>query len=327
MLIVGRQAAATLLADREEELIGLVREAYRLHDEGFTALPHSVFLRFPDDARNRIIGLPAYLGGPDPVAGMKWISSFPRNVVAGMERASAAIILNSTATGRPEALVEGSVISAKRTAASAALAAGMLAGADAESVALIGCGVINFEVLRFLAAALPRLRAATLYDLDPRRAEAFKARAAEALPRLQLDVAAEAKQALGGHRLIALATVAARPHMGLEDVRPGSTVLHISLRDLHPASILGSVNVVDDADHVCREGTSLHLAEQQIHDRSFISASIGQLIRGTARLSRRPGDVVVFSPFGLGVLDLALARLVRDEARARGLGATVDFLP
>jgi ornithine cyclodeaminase len=114
--------------------------------------------------------------------------------------------------------------------------------------------------------------------------------------------------------------------MGLEDVQPGAVVLHVSLRDLHPSAILGAVNVVDDADHVCRERTSLHLAEQEVGDRSFIHAPIGALVRGGRLVARRPGDVVVFSPFGLGVLDLALAAWVRAAAEGRGLGERVAFL-
>jgi len=37
-------------------------------------------------------------------------------------------------------------------------------------------------------------------------------------------------------------------------------VLHLSLRDIRPDALLEGVNVVDDADHVCREATSVDLA-------------------------------------------------------------------
>ncbi|MCD9904107.1 hypothetical protein LUR56_36880 [Streptomyces sp. MT29] len=98
MLTIGNGDVRRLLDDREREVLNAVREAYLLHAAEDTSLPHSVFLRFPDDPGNRIIGLPAYLGGAEPLAGMKWIASFPGNVAEGLERASAAIIVNSMRT-------------------------------------------------------------------------------------------------------------------------------------------------------------------------------------------------------------------------------------
>ncbi|MFD8996086.1 2,3-diaminopropionate biosynthesis protein SbnB [Streptomyces abikoensis] len=329
MLIIGHQAAQDVLRDQEQRILTLVEDTYRLHDEGDTALPHSVFLRFPDDARNRVIGLPGYVGGADPVAGMKWIASFPGNVAAGKERASATVVLNSTADGRPEALLEASAISAKRTAASAAVAAGLLVtDAEPRGMSLVGCGPINREVLRFTAARLPSLREVVVFDLDRERAAGFADAARETHPGVSFTVAERIEAAMGAHPLVALATTAATPHLDLSACRPGATVLHVSLRDLTVEAILGAQNVVDDADHVCRENTSLHLAEQATGGRDFIAASIGGLLRGTPGFRRDPAAIAVFSPFGLGVLDLALARWVRDEADRRGLGVRVeDFLP
>ncbi|MGW7282614.1 2,3-diaminopropionate biosynthesis protein SbnB [Streptomyces sp. NPDC054844] len=331
MLILRRTDVTEVLSGREAEIIDLVADTYRLHDARQTSLPHSTFLRFPEEnhSRDRIIGLPAYRGGERPAAGMKWIASFPGNVAAGTERASAAIVLNSLDHGRPIAFVEGAVISAKRTAASAALAAVELTTERPPgSVLLIGCGVINLEILRFLAAALPELREAALYDTDPARAEAFTARCAEAAPRVKAHPVGDLTAALGEHRLVSLATTAASPHMDLGACGPDTTVLHVSLRDLTAEAVLDAVNVVDDADHVCRERTSLDLAQQAAGNRGFVAAEIGALLRGTTTLPRVPERPVVYSPFGLGVLDIALAEFVRDEAARRGLGVHVeDFLP
>ncbi|MFQ6148488.1 2,3-diaminopropionate biosynthesis protein SbnB [Streptomyces seoulensis] len=336
MLIITHGQVDGLLSGREKEVVDLVAAAYERHEEGRTVLPHSVFLRFPDRPRDRIIGLPGYLGAPagdsaadGEVAGMKWISSFPGNVDAGHERASAAILLNSLETGHPKALIEGSLISARRTAASAALASRtLLDGRRPTGVTLIGTGVINREVLRFLAVVHPHLGSLAVYDTDPRRAARFTADHARLLPGARVRHCDSLDEALAAHDLVSFATTAATPYTGLDACPPGTVVLHVSLRDLTVPAILGAHNVVDDPDHVCRENTSPHLAETHTGGRGFLHASLGALLKGAAEPVPHDGRPVVFSPFGLGVLDLALARFVHDEARARGVGTTVDgFLP
>jgi N-[(2S)-2-amino-2-carboxyethyl]-L-glutamate dehydrogenase len=328
-LILGAGDVRSVLDGAEQDVLSAVRKAYELHALGWTSVPHSVFLRFPDDDRNRIIALPAYVGSETPVSGVKWVSSFPGNVAHGLDRASAAIILNSMRTGAPEAFLEASAISARRTAASAALAASTLSSSSPEpGVSLLGCGLINFEVLTYLRAVLPSVDLVTLHDLDRGRAESFAARARSAWPSLEIDVAERAEDALAVNKLVCLATTASVPHVGTEYCRPGTLVLHLSLRDLTVESVLSSVNIVDDADHVCRAATSLHLAEQKTGTRDFIASSLGEVLVSGTPYVRDENTVTVFSPFGLGCLDIAVAGLVRRQASARGLGTSLeDFLP
>jgi len=173
LLLLRGQEIAALLIGRESEIVDAVDRAYAAHGRGNSALPNSTFLRFPDDARNRIIALPAYLGEDFATAGIKWISSFPGNHGLLIDRASAVIILNSITTGRPESILEGSVISAKRTAASAALAARVLGSGEQTAVGLIGCGLINYEIARFLLSTVPGITRFVVFDLKPEKAHCF----------------------------------------------------------------------------------------------------------------------------------------------------------
>jgi ornithine cyclodeaminase len=329
MLILGAGDVRAVLAGAERDVLCAVRQAYQWHALGRTSVPHSVFLRFPPDDRNRIIALPAYVGGEAPVSGVKWVASFPGNISRGLDRASAAIVLNSVRTGVPEAFLEASAISAQRTAASAALAAATLSSSSpVTGVSLVGCGVINFEVLKYLQVALPSVAAVTLFDLNRERAESFADKALSAWPALRIGVAGSVAEALTANELVCLATTAGVPHLAAGGCRPGTLVLHLSLRDLTAESIRACVNIVDDADHVCRAATSLHLAEQETGRRDFITSSLGEILVSGTPYVRADNAVTVFSPFGLGCLDMAVADLVRRAALSRGLGTSLDdFLP
>lgn len=329
LLILTGEDVAAAVEGREREIIESVARAYLVHAAGDTSLPNSVFLRFPGDALNRIIALPAYLGGEFDAAGVKWVSSFPGNLARGLDRASAAIILNSVETGRPQVFMEGSLVSAKRTAAGAALAARTLhTSGPVETLGLLGCGPINFEVVRFMRAVAPSLRRLLLFDVDAGRARQF-AEKCRALGDFEAHPQAEARDALGGADVVSLATTALKPHLfDLSACAPGTTVLHVSLRDLAPEVILSCDNVVDDVEHVCRAQTSVHLAEQLVGHRDFIRGTLAEVLNGTARPADGGARVTVFSPFGLGVLDIAVAGLVREAAVEAGRGSVVpSFFP
>nr|WP_189207452.1 2,3-diaminopropionate biosynthesis protein SbnB [Couchioplanes caeruleus] len=329
MLVLTHQDVRSVLDGHEVDILAAVRRAYILHAQGATAVPQSAFLRLPDQPRDGAIALPAFLGGAGASAGVTWTASFPDTAERDEERASTAIILNATATGRPEALLEGSLIAARRAAASAALAASALGtGEDAAGVTLVGCGVVTFETLRFLHVVHPDLHEVTVHDLRRERAGAFAARVARELPSMRVRFEPDRGRALAAAGLVAVATTAVTPYLDPRTLRPGTLVLHTSLRDVTPEGVLAAVNVVDDADHVCRADTSLERAERLSGNRDFITASLGDLLLAGTTGVRDPRRTTIFTPSGLGILDLAVARYARDRALRANLGIRVDgFLP
>jgi ornithine cyclodeaminase/alanine dehydrogenase-like protein (mu-crystallin family) len=154
------------------------------------------------------------------------------NLEKGLDRASAAVILNSAATGRPEAIIEASTINAKRTAASAALAAKSLISAPAVSgVTLIGCGLINFEIARFLRAVFGDLTRFCIFDLDSARAAQFKTKCLSAFEGITVDIAPTINAALEAFPLISFATTAIKPHVSdLSMCQKSAVILHIAAR-------------------------------------------------------------------------------------------------
>lgn len=326
ILIIKGHEVERLLLGREVSIVESIRAAYELHGQGKSSLPHSVFLRFPEHEQNRIIALPAYLGGDFNLPGIKWVSSFPANTKAGMNRASAIIVLNSAATGRPNAFLEGSWISAKRTAASAALAAQQLISSQTVvATGIIGCGLINFEVVRFLQALNLSSESVIVFDTDPARAETFRQKCADQFPLLRVEISTGSDYVLANCNVVSIATTATKPHLlDVSACRPGAVLLHISLRDFSPAVILSCENIVDDVDHVCRAQTSIHLAEQQVGNRDFITGTLPDLLLGKSHERSAASTITIFSPFGLGILDLALAALTRDLALEQEVGQTIE---
>jgi ornithine cyclodeaminase len=237
------------------------------------------------------------------------------------------MVLNDLTTGYPEALLEASQISAWRTAASAALASHVLhEDREVRTVGLIGCGTINERVTEFLTLVHPEIRTVVLHDAVPGRAGMLAAELRARHQHLHVavgDLAETVQQA----QSLSIATTDSTYWLDLEQftARPADqVVLHLSLRDLSTASILRSYNVVDDVDHVCREHTSLHRAETDLGHRAFIHATIGDLLSGRQPITRPRNATTVFSPFGLGVLDLAVAAVVLEGAAETGAGTAID---
>src|SRR5436189_2820050 len=317
--IINGKSVFDIIHAHRSECIQIVREAYLAHADGRSVNPDSHFLRFPKKPDCRIIALPAYLGNGFDVAVLKWIASYPANIERCFPRASAVLVLNSYETGYPFAILESSIISAARTAASAVLAAYWLNGRSprAHSLGIVGTGFIARYVYEFLIDTGWAIEEVRLYDRLPLESEKFRNTACRLERHRTITIASDVAQLVRACDLIVFTTVASTPYV--TDVtlfEHNPLVLHISLRDLAPEILLRSQNVVDDVEHVMKANTSPHLAEQQTGDRSFVTGTLADIMLERRSVDRsRP---IIFSPFGMGILDLAVGKWVYDQAVAAG---------
>jgi len=323
--VVPGAAVHRSLEGRRAEILDLVENAYRLHGAGHTVNPPSYFLRFPDRPASRIIALPASVGGEVGVDGIKWISSFPTNLELGIPRASAMLVLNDRLTGYPFACLEGSIISAVRTAASAACAARALTaerGAP-RRIGFIGTGLIARYLHTYLSELGWDVEEFGVFDLSEEYARSFAGQVLGADRGTAVRVHSSAEELIRSSDLVVFATTAATPHITDPDwFSHHPVVLHVSLRDLSTEIILDSVNVVDDVDHVLQANTSVHLTEQRTGNRDFLHATLDEVLTG--RFTAPADRTVVFSPFGLGLLDLVVGANVHQWATAAGDVTTID---
>jgi 2,3-diaminopropionate biosynthesis protein SbnB len=306
----------------------IVKKAYLAHEKKLTVLPASHFLRFSENSDARIIALPGYLAEEPEVAGIKWISSNPKNLLEGLPRASAVIVLNDPQTARPYACLEGTLISAARTAASAVLAAEyMHDNKNISSLGIIGNGPISKEIFEYFIGKDWSINNVILFDLQPSHSISFKNqfKGRKNIPPISITNSVE--ELIRSCDVIVLATTTTSPYLNeIELFKHCPLILNVSLRDLSPNVVLSSNNVVDDIEHVLNANTSVHLAQKESFGNiNFINGTLAKLIMNEYRLPKNKTNI--FSPMGLGILDLALAKYVFDNAYSAGKQITAyNFL-
>jgi N-[(2S)-2-amino-2-carboxyethyl]-L-glutamate dehydrogenase len=323
--VVPGSAVKSAIEGSRQKVFEAVEATYRLHAAGESVNPSSYFLRYPDNPTARIIALPAHLGGEVKKSGIKWISSFPANRAANLARASAVQILNDATTGYPLACIEASLVSATRTAASAALAAEHISPAPFEgTLSIIGTGVIARSTTEWLLFRNWKFRKIDLYDVDRTESEQFATWLRDQHG-IETELHSSLESALQDASLIMFTTTALEPYLADEKLFAHSpTVLHLSLRDISVNVILASQNIVDDVEHCLKANTSLHLAETACGSRDFIGGTLVDVLDGKLELDL--GKARIFSPFGLGVLDIAVSNLVLQEAINSGTAVAMpDF--
>jgi ornithine cyclodeaminase len=328
LTIVSGAQIAKLMPSLRRDILSLVEKTYLQHDAGLTNNPDSYFLRFEDRQSDRIIALPAAISNDSPISGIKWIASYPKNINRNLQRASAVLLLNDYETGYPVACLEASQISAARTAASAVVAARALT-ADRNApvkITFVGAGVISRAIFDFFMADGWTFDQITVCDLDTGSASEL-CRHVQAGGYKKVLSVEDWKCAIGSADIVVFATNAGVPYVSGDDVFvSGQIILNVSLRDISPDIIWQAFNIFDDVEHCMKANTSPHLAEQKYGNRSFVDGTLANILTHPDQIDR--SRTLIFSPFGLGVLDLVVGKLFVEQCREVGACTSIpDFIP
>ncbi len=304
-----------------------VEDVFRLHATSGYVLPEKIVLEWkerpPDGQESHVNIMPGYLGGRFNVAGLKTIASFPRNPFErGLPRASALVVLHDTEVGLPLAVMDGTLISAMRTGAATGVGTKYLAREDVSRVGLIGAGVQCRTQLMAVQVARPSIQGATVFDIRRDRAEAF---AAEMSQRLDLDVrvAESAEEVVRRAEVLITATTTARPIVHDGWLAPGSFYAHVSGYECEYDVIRHADKVlVDDWNLVKHRmySTVAYMWRDGAFADGDIYAELGQVVSGQKPGREDDREVIIFSPIGLGLHDIAVAQRLYEKARSEGLG-------
>ena len=312
-----------------------VEEVFRLHALGEYALPRKVSLEWmweetpAGEQSNHLNLMSGYVGGRVNAAGFKAIASFPRNPFKwNLPRASALIILHDTQVGLPMAVMDGTLISAMRTGAVSGVGAKYLAREDATRVGLIGAGVQSRTQLMALQVARPGIQQAAVFDIRRDRAEVF---AAEMSGRLGLDIrVAESAEEVSRQAeiLVTATTNVSRPIVHHGWLMPGSYYAHVSAYECEYDLLRHADKVlVDDWDLVkarMYSTVALMWRDGEFAD-DDLYAEFGEVVAGQKPGRENDQEVIVFSPIGLALHDVAVANRVYQTAQSKGLGQRVTL--
>jgi len=310
-IIIAKQVE-NIISANHDKIYELIKEAYISHHNKEIVNPPSYFLKYNDRPNSRIIALPASITHNPRIAGIKWIASNPENISIGLNRASAVIILNDYDTGYPIACIEGSLISAIRTAYSAVLAAdNLIKPKKVNTLGIIGTGRIAYNIVKCLYLQKWDIDNIILYDTQEDYSKKFISLLNKNNIKLSDKVSIENKKEnlVNKSDLLILTTTAKEPYINDSyEIKVNAIILNISLRDLDPEILIQSNNVVDDIEHIMHANTSPHLAQQKYGNTDFINGTIGHLITSNIVLDSKKPTIV--SPMGLGILDITLANFI-----------------
>src|SRR3954452_8013479 len=295
MLVLSRHEVEALLdLDR---LIPALTAAHVELSAGLVSLPPRIAAFAPDG----LLGtMPAY--APSAGLGAKLVSVYPKNTEFDTHQAT--IMLFDPENGAPLALMDGTYITAMRTAAAAALSTQLLARSDARVLAILGTGVQS----RSAQEMFPRVRD---------------------FAEIRVAGRGEFEEAVRGAEVVAATTAAAEPVVRFAWLSPGTHVSSVGSSmgggsELDPAIVeRADVVVVEQRDSAF---APLPAGAPELEPRGRDGVvELGEIVAGTSvgRSSRE--QITLYKSVGVAVQDLAAAALVLAAARERGTGQEIEL--
>lgn len=256
-------------------------------------------------------------------------ANYPDNAARlGLPTIQGVIALFCRQTGRPLALLQSGELTARRTAATAALAAKYGARPGAHRLAVVGAGAQARAQIEAMASlfALTELK---IFDIDGARAENL---AAWATDTIGIEAATEdgVVAAVRDADIIVTITPSRAAFLRPEMIVQGAFVAAMGAdnqgkQEIDPELFRVARVILDDIAHCAIEGDLAHALAAGAIVRGEVVADLAMLAAGAARARLADDDIVLFDSTGSGLQDVAAAGAAYEAAVAIGAGAPVSL--
>ncbi|CAI6011885.1 unnamed protein product [Closterium sp. NIES-65] len=279
--------------------------------------------------------------GDEPFLGVKLATVFPGNASYGLPSVAASYLLSSAATGAPLALMDGTAITLRRTAAASALAAHYLARQDSTVLLMVGMGNLAPHLILAHLSATPSLRSVLLWGRTLTKAQQTAENLVSSDPRFRLiepegvslsgflegqetggvcvTVVGDLERAVPLADIISCATLATEPLVCGRWLKRGA---HVDLvggfrPDMREAdddvmiAARGSIFVDSkDGDAITGSGDLIEPISSGAILVEDIGGDLFELCSGRVHGRRANEKITVFKSVGLALEDLVAAKLV-----------------
>ena len=295
------------------ELIDAIERMFR--SNCVTPVRHHHDVAVPGEADATLLLMPAWV--PGDYIGVKLVSVFPDNHLRGLPAIFGSYILSSGKTGKMLAVVDGGELTARRTAATSALAARYLAREDASDLLVVGTGRLSLNLIQAHSAVRPISRI-SIWGRNPANAQRT-AEDARALG-LAVSVSTDLESAVRTADIISCATLSHEPLVHGAWLKPGAHLDLIgafkpTMRESDDEAVRrASVFVDTRAGAMSEAGDILQPLKAGIITEADIRADLFDLAvaRHAGRTSAE--EITLFKSVGAALEDLAGAILAYETA-------------
>jgi len=313
------------------EAIDAVEKAYTHYYLGKAETPLRTRIHC-EKANGNMLFMPAYMSDLEGI-GIKIVSVFPENIKLGKPTISAVMLLSDVKTGEALAFMDAAYLTALRTGAASGVATRHLANRDAKKLALFGAGG---QALRQLEAVLEERKIEKVYvfDVDLDRAKNFVSECENELSRFsfEMKIASDPKDAVKDADIIVTATTSSKPVFSGNDIKPGVHINGIGsftpeMQEVDEITVKKADKIVIDSFEASfKEAGDLIIPLQKgILKREDIYGEIGKITSGEMPGRERAEEITFFKSVGIAVQDIAVAKLVYENALQKNLGQQVEI--